>query len=216
MRRLVVLVAVATLAVAALSAHAATPGFPYGVAAGEVKPTSVVLWTRASRPGNVDVNLGTPSGSLELRGSVRATKAADLTVRAKVDRLRPATTYSYVFVQGGARSTVGTFTTAPSSTAGRRVQFAISGDADATQGPNGKPGFNRFEIYGRMAGENNAFNINLGDTIYSDSEIEDLPSRAPSPRSGESTSSGSPLPALRRLRALGGALQPLGRPRVRQ
>ena len=67
-RRLVVLVAGATLAVAALSAQAATPGFPYGVAAGEVKPTSVVLWTRASRPGNVSVNLGTPSGSLELRG----------------------------------------------------------------------------------------------------------------------------------------------------
>ena len=31
------------------------------------------------------------------------------------------------------------------------MRFAISGDADATPGPNGKPGFNRFETYGRMA-----------------------------------------------------------------
>jgi phosphodiesterase/alkaline phosphatase D-like protein len=203
-RRLVVLVAVATVAVAALSAHAATPGFPYGVAAGEITPTSVVLWTRASRPGNVSVNLGTPGGALKLAGSARATRAADLTVRAKVDRLRPATTYSYVFVQGGARSTLGTFTTAPSSTTGRPVQFAISGDADATPGPNGKPGFNRFEIYGRMAREKNAFNINLGDTIYSDSEIGGSPVARTVAEKWGKYKLGLALPALRKLRASAG------------
>ena len=121
-RRLVVLAAVATLAVAALSADAATPGFQYGVAAGEITPTSVVLWTRAARAGSVGVNLGTTAGSLELRGSARATQTADLTVHVKVDRLRPATTYSYVFIQGGTTSTVGTFTTAPSSAAARAVR----------------------------------------------------------------------------------------------
>ena len=31
--------------------------------------------------------------------------------------------------------------------------IAVSGDADATPGPDGKPGFNRFEVYGRMAAE---------------------------------------------------------------
>ena len=34
-----------------LSADAASPGFRYGVAAGEITSTSAVLWTRAPRPG---------------------------------------------------------------------------------------------------------------------------------------------------------------------
>ena len=74
MRRLVVLAAVATLAVAALSADAATPGFQYGVAAGEITPTTVVLWTRAAARRQLSVNLGTPAGSLELHGLVHATR----------------------------------------------------------------------------------------------------------------------------------------------
>ncbi len=51
------------------------------------------------------------------------------------------------------------------------MRFAISGDADATPGTNGKPAYNAFQVYGRMAAEGNDFNINLGDTIYSDSEV---------------------------------------------
>jgi phosphodiesterase/alkaline phosphatase D-like protein len=203
-RRLVVLAAVATLAVAALSADAATPGFQYGVAAGEITPTSVVLWTRAARAGSVGVNLGTTAGSLELRGSARATQTADLTVHVKVDRLRPATTYSYVFIQGGTTSTVNTFTTAPSSAAARAVRFAFSGDADATAGPNGKPGFNRFEVYGRMSREDNDFNINLGDTIYSDSEIGGAPLARTVAEKWGKYRLGLALPALRKLRASAG------------
>ena len=61
---------------------------------------------------------------------------------------------------------VGTFKTAPAPTANAPIRFAFSGDADATPGPNGKPGFNNFETYGQMAREKNDFNINLGDTIY--------------------------------------------------
>ena len=36
---------------------------------------------------------------------------------------------------------------------------------------SGRPAFNVFQVYGRMAAERNDFNINLGDTIYSDSEV---------------------------------------------
>ena len=54
--------------------------------------------------------------------------------------------------------------------------FAISGDADGARNPmTRKPGYNLFQVYGRMAAERNHFNINLGDTIYSDSEISGLP-----------------------------------------
>ena len=39
----------------------------------------------------------------------------------------------------------------------------------------GKPAYNAFQVYGRMAAERNHFNVNLGDTIYSDSEVAGLP-----------------------------------------
>jgi hypothetical protein len=54
------------------------------------------------------------------------------------------------------------------------VRFAITGDADATPGASGQPVFG-FGVYARIAAERNDFNINLGDTIYSDSEVGDTP-----------------------------------------
>ena len=49
MRRFVVVVAAGTLALAALSAEAATPSFRYGGAAGEITSTSALLWTRGAQ-----------------------------------------------------------------------------------------------------------------------------------------------------------------------
>ena len=172
MRRLALLAALATLVLVSLTADAATPSFPYGVAAGEVTSTSALLWTRAPRSGPVGVEL---SGMAVAVLGVRASSDADLTFQVRIPRLRPKTTYEYSFVQGKVRSPVGTFTTAPAATADEPVRFAVSGDADATPGANGQPGFNRFEVYARMAAEKNDFNINLGDTIYSDSEIGGSP-----------------------------------------
>jgi alkaline phosphatase D len=85
--------------------------------------------------------------------------------------LQPNTAYLYRFRQGGTSSQLGGFRTAPARTAETTVRFAISGDADATPGTNGKPAYNGFQVYERMAAEGNDFNINLGDTIYSDSEV---------------------------------------------
>ena len=133
-------------------------------------------------------------------------------MRAKVDRLRPATTYAYVFVQGGARSTVGTFTTAPYSTAGSsRAVRDLGRRRRGTAGPNGKPGFNRFKILsGRMAGENNAFNINLGDTIYSDSEIGGSSRRAHRRREVGKVQARARLAGPAQAPGLGGALTATG------
>ena len=57
-------------------------------------------------------------------------------------------------------------------------------------GESGAAVFNRFQIYARMAAERNDFNINLGDTIYSDSGVAGPPART-APRSGRSTGSAS-------------------------
>jgi alkaline phosphatase D len=201
-RRLVVLAAVVTLAAAAASARSAAPGFQYGVAAGEMTSTSAVLWTRAPAPGSVCV-VYHPSVDAP-PPCVLARRGNDLSVRVRLTGLRPGTRYSYRFSQRSGATAAGEFKTAPSAAAAARVRFAISGDADATAGSSGKPGFNTFGVYARMAAERNDFNINLGDTIYSDSEVRGAPAARTVAQKWGKYKLGLALPALRRLRAATG------------
>lgn len=177
MRPLVLLTALAVALVlgATVEAKGGRPGFPLGVAAGEVTPTSARLWARATAPGPVTIavlppNAGTRKSPIRVY-SVSALERTDLTVQRVVTGLRPATRYRYQFWQRDRVSVTGTFTTAPRPSTAASVRFALTGDADATPGPNGRPGFNGFETYRAMARERNDFNVNFGDTIYSDSEL---------------------------------------------
>jgi alkaline phosphatase D len=178
MHRVLVASAIAVLGFAAVRAEAASPGFRYGVAAGDVSARSAVLWTRAPSVGQVRLDLRGPRGN-RVGGiaevALTATAARDHTLVWRVHRLEPRTTYTYRFIQGRVRSAPGTFTTAPAAATPARVRFAISGDADATPTASGASAYNRFEIYGRMAAERNDFNINIGDTIYSDSGVGGAP-----------------------------------------
>jgi phosphodiesterase/alkaline phosphatase D-like protein len=99
-------------------------------------------------------------------------------MQVTVRGLRPGTRFFYRF-QGtrGRRSDTGTFRTAPAANANATIRFAWSGDADAqrAQGQS-QPFYNsqgdrNFAVYGAMAREGNSFNLNFGDTIYSDSEV---------------------------------------------
>ncbi|HEU0304719.1 MAG TPA: alkaline phosphatase D family protein [Gaiellaceae bacterium] len=161
--------AIAAALLLAGSATPATAPFAYGVAAGEVTATSALLWTRAPRTGNVTVELDGIGSTPVL--STTASASDDLAVAVAVRGLMPGTSYSYRFRQGNATSPAGRFRTAPRPTTAATVSFAISGDADATPGPNGRPAYNGFQVYARMAAERNDFNLVIGDTIYSDSEV---------------------------------------------
>ena len=164
--RLVAIAAAATVLAAPGSATPTTSPFAYGVAAGDVSSSGALLWTRAPKAGKVTVEIGATTVATH---TARTTD--DLTVVVPVKGLRPSASYAYRFRQGSAVSPLGRFRTAPAPTAAANVTFAISGDADATPGRNGKPAYNGFQVYARMAAERNHFNINLGDTIYSDSEV---------------------------------------------
>lgn len=201
MRRLAVLGALTTLAFAVVSADAATPGFRYGVAAGEITSTSAILWTRAPRAGPVLVSVAADREAGERLFEVRASQRNDFVVQIAVRQLKPATTYAYAFAQGTTTSRVGTFATAPAPAAAAAVRFAVTGDADATPGPNGKPAFNSFGVYARMAAEQNDFNVNLGDTIYSDSEIGGAPVARTVAQKWGKYKLGLALSALQKLRA---------------
>ena len=177
MRRLLPL----ALALALAPAAEAAPGFRYGVAAGEMTSTSATLWTRSNELGAVRLFVwpaprkGMPFVQLTLKPS----DGHDRVVQRRVHGLKPGTRYTYLFSTPFKRTEIaagGTFWTAPAPGASATVRFAISGDADGARNPKtGKPAYNLFQVYGRMAAERNHFNINLGDTIYSDSEVAGLP-----------------------------------------
>jgi alkaline phosphatase D len=204
MRRLLVLAAAATLGVAVVSADAADTSFRGGVAAGDVTSSSAVLWTRAPRTGRVLLTIATRFGAPVGRFPLAARTADDRTVQRVIRGLEPATRYRYFFTQGRATSAIGSFSTAPAANASATVRFAISGDADATPGANGRPAYNRFEVYQRMRAEENDFNVNLGDTIYSDSEVGGAPVARTAAEKWGKYRLGLGLPALYALRASAG------------
>jgi alkaline phosphatase D len=201
-----VVVMLAATGLAAGGAGPATGGFRYGVAAGEVTASSALVWTRPDRPGRLTVELSSAPGfgSIVARGTAVPSAARDLTVEQRLTGLRPATRYYYRFRQAGVLSPVGSFRTAPSPASDPTVRFAVSGDADATPGPNGAPAFNRFQVYGRMAAERNDFNVNLGDTIYSDSEVGGSKPALTVDAKRAKYRQNLSLPALRALRAATG------------
>ena len=172
---------VLALAVLAAALPAAAQAFREGVANGDVSSTSAIIWTRADKSGAVRFEVARDKRFRRLvrNGRVRARKSADNTVQVNVRRLKPATRYFYRFVRGKDRSAVGTFKTAPKTSANRTIRFAWTGDADATPRPGqSKPFWNNGQIYARMAKERNDFNINIGDTIYSDSEVPGITQNA--------------------------------------
>jgi phosphodiesterase/alkaline phosphatase D-like protein len=160
--------------VATTPAHASS-SFQWGVAAGDVTSTSAILWSKTDHPGAVRFEVALvphPHFDLQQSPKVVASKARDDTLRAKVSGLKPGTRYYFGFTDGHDVSPVGTFKTAPAPTSTQTIRFGWSGDEDGTPAPGKKtPYWNSLQVLGRMAAERNDFNVNLGDTIYSDSEV---------------------------------------------
>jgi phosphodiesterase/alkaline phosphatase D-like protein len=173
MRR-VLLAAALVSVLATVPTTAAATGFSYGVASAEVTSKSALLWAHAGKAGTVKliVALDRKFTKGRVTKSVSAKKSNDLTVQSRVAKLAAGKRYYYFFVQGKQRSAIGTFKTAPKSTAGKTIRFAVTGDADVTR-TNGhnywnKDGAADWATYKAMTREKNDFNVNLGDTIYSD------------------------------------------------
>ena len=143
--------------------------------------TSARLWTRSNGVGPVRLFVwpaprqGMPPVQITLTPSNRD----DRVVQRRVHGLRPGTRYTYLFSTPNRKSEIaagGSFWTAPAPRTAATGRFAISGDADGARDPTtGKPGYNAFQVYGRMAAERNHFKINLGDTIYSEARSAGFP-----------------------------------------
>jgi phosphodiesterase/alkaline phosphatase D-like protein len=183
-----VLAALALVALFPLEAQGARR-FSYGVSASEVGSTSARLWARPDRGGRVFLRVTRCRPTRGIQRRFRALRRNDLTVQTVIRRLRPGTRYCYRFrmrrlgrrIAGSRKrrlgrlvaiSDLGTFVTAPAPHTPKTIRFAWSGDADYQPHPDtGRPFYNDFEIYRLMAEERNDFNVNLGDTIYVDTEF---------------------------------------------
>jgi phosphodiesterase/alkaline phosphatase D-like protein len=168
---LVALVATLLLAPPALAAR----GFKFGVTAGEITSSSAQLWGKANKSGPYGLFVATNrrfSGGVHAR-LVRARKGHDNTVQRRVTGLEPNERYWFRFIgTGGRRSAVGTFVTAPRPKQNATVEFAWTGDQDFNPEPGETaPSWNNGGVLRRMKAERNDFNVMLGDTIYSDSEV---------------------------------------------
>jgi alkaline phosphatase D len=155
----------------------AAKGFSLGVTSGDVTSTSAVLWGKAKKANKARGYSLDIARNRRFRGLVPhfvvAKPSRDNTVQKRVKRLRPNTRYWFRFVgDRGARSDVGTFKTAPKPKQNATIRFAWSGDQDFNSEPGKtKPYWNNGGVLARMKAERNHFNVMLGDTIYSDSEV---------------------------------------------
>jgi alkaline phosphatase D len=172
----------AAVAVSALAVVLAVPttaqgakGFSYGVSAAEVTSSSAILWAHATSAGRYSMRIASDSRFRHVLATATpsARPTGDNTMQVTVRGLKPGTKYFFRFQgTGGKRSDTGTFRTAPAANQNATIRFGWSGDADAqkAQGAS-QPFFGNFGVYGAMARENNNFNLNFGDTIYSDTEV---------------------------------------------
>ena len=162
------------------AAAAAAPEFRFGVTAGEVKSSSAKVWASVTEAASLDAQVATDAGfaNIVAEKAVAATAEHDFTAQTKVSGLNPGKRYRYRFCIDGTDtcSDVGRFQTAPKPGDSAKVRFAYTGDTDAaTAMGETDPFFGPFDVFDQMLAEDNAFNIHIGDTIYSDSEVPGLP-----------------------------------------
>jgi len=147
--------------------------FPQGIASGDPKPQSVIVWTRLedstlTDDGALELEVFTDEGMSELllldgaRHEVTARADHDRCVKVRVENLDPGTSYWYRFVYAKDgqyyASPVGRTRTAPPADADVPVRFAFVSCQDYLG--------RYYNSYIQIAGMELDFIVHLGDYIY--------------------------------------------------
>lgn len=148
--------------------------FPQGVASGDPRADSVILWTRRAPDAGVVSHRLTVEVASDpkfrkpvARGHVAVTAATDWTCRFLAAGLQPAREYWYRFVdEAGNTSRVGRTLTAPADDDDRAVRFAFVSCQDVTQGAMNAYRRMLHEDARRPREEQLGFVLHLGDFIY--------------------------------------------------
>lgn len=147
------------------AARGAVGGFTHGIASGDPKQTSVILWTRYRPPGGgearVRVEVAEDAGFRRVvaRGEGIASPNADHCVKLRPTGLRPGRWYHYRFIaEGGERSPTGRTRTLPAKGTDP-FRIAVMSCANKE--------FGFFNGYGHAAARDDIdLVIHLGDYIY--------------------------------------------------
>ena len=156
-----------------------TPGegtfhFPQGVASGDPRSTSIVLWTRVERTDRSDDSIAVSVhmaksddfAELVLDEQVTVGIESDHTVRMVVTELTPATRYFYRFVAGSDISISGRTLTAPPDGDTAPVRLAWVSCQDYSAGTYGAYRELIKQDESRPADQQIQFVVHLGDFIY--------------------------------------------------
>ncbi|MBC7883771.1 MAG: alkaline phosphatase D family protein [Anaerolineae bacterium] len=148
------------------SARASEPG-NLGVASGEPRPNSVVIWTRVpesyqSSSVSVTYQLSTDESftTIVTTGQFITDASLDFTVKVTVNALSPFTRYYYRFsTTTGYQSVIGRTLTAPAANSTpRQLTFAYVSCQDYTQG--------FYTTYAALAQDDIDYCVMLGDNMY--------------------------------------------------
>ncbi len=161
-------------------ASALAQKFTSGVTAGEITNDAAIVWGRAANQGFVQAQVSRSNSfqNLYRKRILRAVTGNNNTVQTRFTGLQPSSTYYYRFcISGGSGcSSVGRFQTAPPPNVRTPIRFAYSGDETGFKQPgDADPFWGNFKALSSMVAENNHFNIDFGDTIYSDPEVPGAP-----------------------------------------
>jgi alkaline phosphatase D len=147
--------------------------FPQGVASGDPRQSSVVLWTRVAKPGadagdiaiRVQVSTDAAFATMVVDKSLSAPAASDNTVRVLVTELQAGTSYYYRFTSG-ADTVFGRTRTAAAANADVQVNLAWVSCQDYTAGHYGA--YRQMIVDDDARSEANKIHavVHLGDMIY--------------------------------------------------
>jgi alkaline phosphatase D len=143
--------------------------FPLGVASGDPRPDSVLLWTRreAVAPLTVEVAEDEAFTRVVATATVLPKPENDWTVRVLAAGLAPRTTYWYRFSDAkGQGSRIGRTRTAPARDDDVAVSFAVVSCQNQNLGANNSYRRMIFEDTGKPGPEQLDFVLHLGDFIY--------------------------------------------------
>jgi alkaline phosphatase D len=180
--------AAVTMLLLAAGIASAAPPFTNGVTAGEITADSAIIWGQTTGEINVQAQVATDGAFTHLvdKRTLRAKAKADNTFQVEVKHLDPGSRYHYRFCVATACSDEGAFATAPAPDQSRTIRFAFSGDETGQAAPGSTtPFWGQMDAFASMVAEQNDFNIDFGDTIYSDPEVPGAPTAITVPEKWE-------------------------------
>jgi len=150
--------------------------FKSGRTAGEITAHSAIVWARVIRPVTVRAHIARDSSFRHrvARADIKAKPKNDLTVQRRIRGLKANRTYWYRFCTRRTHkcSGKGRFETAPAPGTTKTIRFAYTGDETGAHRPGSdQPFWGHFRAFKSIVAEKNDFNIDFGDTMYSDPEV---------------------------------------------